>query len=94
MTVIETTAAEQYMEQLLDPRWRALRQEIIERDAGRCRSCGREDSLQVHHRQYHVIGFSGVWKKPWEYEASLLVTLCQRCHEAGHGQYQVPIISV
>lgn len=90
----QTTAAHQYRVQLLDPRWRALRDRVIQRDGYQCRSCRSTQELQVHHRQYHLHHLTGAWKKPWEYEMHLLVTLCGRCHEAGHAQYRVPVISI
>jgi 5-methylcytosine-specific restriction endonuclease McrA len=94
MTTQDTTAAKAYKEQLYDPRWRLLREKVLQRDGHRCRSCGSGGGLQVHHRQYHVQATSGAWKKPWEYEQRLLVSLCERCHQAGHRQYQVPVITV
>lgn len=94
MTTQELTDTAAYRQQLYDPRWRSLRDEILQRDGYRCRSCGSPHGLQVHHRQYHVWRKTGAWKKPWEYSPRLLVSLCDRCHESGHKQYQVPIISI
>ncbi|EIM72427.1 hypothetical protein A3SI_19770 [Nitritalea halalkaliphila LW7] len=93
MTVfVDQEAAERrYREQLLDPRWKRLRQQILHRDGCQCRVCGSAEALQVHHRQYHVFRYSGDWKAPWQYPARLLVTLCARCHAAGHAEYRVPI---
>jgi len=88
------TQAQQYRQYLLDPRWKAVRAQIIVRDAHRCKSCGSTQSLQVHHRQYHAFRITGVWKKPWEYEAQLLVTLCETCHMTGHSRYQIPVFSI
>jgi len=85
------TETEKYKEGLLDLRWRKLRMWILERDSHRCRSCRSSESLQIHHRQYHRESGSGEWKKPWEYDPRLLVTLCATCHREGHKQYSIPI---
>ena len=84
----------QYRRQLLDDRWRRRRDVILTRDGSRCRCCGGIHQLQVHHRQYHVDAVTGAWKAPWEYEDRLLVTLCERCHSAGHQQYRIPVFSI
>ncbi|MGM0947162.1 MAG: HNH endonuclease [Bacteroidota bacterium] len=92
MTTQDTIDAKAYREQLWDPRWRTLREQVLQRDGMRCRSCGASQGLQVHHRQYHIDHLTGNWKKPWEYEMKLLVSLCETCHRSGHRYYQVPII--
>ena len=76
---------------LFDPRWKARRKEILERDHHRCVICHSAESLQVHHRQYHFVKSMNVYKNPWEYDDSLLITLCESCHKKGHGQYKVPV---
>lgn len=64
-----------YGELLKDPRWQRMRLEILERDEFRCQTCGdNKNTLHVHHRRY----LKG--HKPWEYDASDLVTLCEGCH--------------
>lgn len=65
-----------YAELLRSPLWQKKRLKIFERDNFTCQYCGsKERELQVHHRIYH----KGV--KPWEYDDSELITLCDRCHE-------------
>jgi hypothetical protein len=65
-----------YFEKLKDPRWQLLRLEVYKRDRGCCIECGRSDrTLNVHHLIY-LRGY-----EPWDYELSMLVTLCSRCHE-------------
>lgn len=63
--------------------WKAFRDEVIELDGGRCRSCRRGvvDGviLQVHHKQYFAK------KLPWNYRYSDCETLCKGCHAAVHG---------
>lgn len=51
----------------------------MSRDGFKCNCCGnKEKQLHVHHRTY----FNGL--KPWEYDDSLLTTLCDDCHENIH----------
>ena len=67
-----------YEQQLQDPRWRKLRDEVLKQDRYTCRYCGRRKDLQVHHMKYE----SG--KMAWEYSMDVLLTLCRRCHEGHH----------
>lgn len=68
--------ASDYGEKLKDPRWKARRAEILERDAHRCVRCSAADvPLQVHHTYYEM----GV--EPWEYPETSLITVCVPCHE-------------
>lgn len=65
-----------YSEKLKDPRWQKLRLQIFERDNWCCQSCfDSESTLAVHHLFYE----EGM--EPWEYPTTLLVTLCESCHE-------------
>lgn len=73
----EEVNAMTYEEQLRDPRWLKVREEVLKYDK-ECRYCGSKDNLQVHHIKY----ISG--KMAWEHPLSLLVTLCRRCHEMQH----------
>ena len=67
---------ETYAELLRKPEWQKKRLEIMQRDDFTCQYCGsKERELQVHHRVYHK------GAKPWEYDDSELITLCNRCHE-------------
>ena len=65
-----------YSEKLKDPRWQRKRLKILERDDFICRKCLAHDkTLHVHHKFY-------AWgKDPWEYDDSVLITLCEICHE-------------
>lgn len=66
-----------YAEKLLDPRWIAKRQEILERDEYECQRCRTNtETLNVHHLRYD--GYCD----PWNYENEDLITLCRSCHEA------------
>jgi 5-methylcytosine-specific restriction endonuclease McrA len=81
-----------YGEKLFDRRWIEKRKRILSRDGNRCVICGRTDEkLHVHHKQYHYIKRLQKHVDPWEYNDSLLVTLCESCHNRGHYRFQVPV---
>ncbi len=68
-----------YSQQLKDPRWQKKRLEIMSRDNFRCVQCeNSKNTLHVHHKKYEH------GKKPWEYDDSELITLCDTCHELLH----------
>lgn len=88
-----------YAATLFDPRWKARRVEILLRDksasgVSQCVICKSEEQLQIHHRQYHFSKGRNQFKNPWEYPDYLLITLCERCHQKGHRQYNVPVKQV
>jgi len=76
---------------LFDPRWKARRNEILERDHHQCVICHSDIKLQVHHRQYQFSRTLNVFKNPWEYADSIMITLCNACHQRGHKLYKVPM---
>jgi 5-methylcytosine-specific restriction endonuclease McrA len=80
-----------YGAELLDPRWKIKRKEILNRDNNQCVICHSNRNLQVHHRQYHFSRSLNKFKKPWEYENRLMITLCESCHQKGHRLYKVPV---
>jgi len=64
-----------YSKLLRDPRWQKKRLEIMQKHGFACRECGCTDrELHVHHC-YYTKG-----KKPWEYEDSCYVVLCNEHH--------------
>ena len=70
-----------YKEKLKDRRWQQKRLRIFNIDNWECQKCGIENNeklLHVHHLEY----ISG--KMPWEYPDSLLITLCEDCHNKLH----------
>ena len=79
---------------LFDKRWKEKRLTILKRDGEQCVICKSKEDLQVHHRQYHFIKELNQFKAPWDYEDSLLVTFCEKCHNTGHSKYKVPCIYV
>jgi hypothetical protein len=70
---------EWYRRQLERPEWKEKRAEIYERDRRTCVDCSKT-GVKIHcHHEHYVTG-----KKPWEYPAYALVTLCAACHEKRH----------
>lgn len=68
-----------YSDLLKDPRWQKKRLEILQLDHWQCRDCGsKTKTLHVHHLRYKK------GAKPWEYNNSSLITLCDQCHEKSH----------
>jgi hypothetical protein len=83
-----------YGELLFDERWRKKRETILVRDGRKCVFCDRNVDLQVHHRQYHFVKSAQKFKVPWDYDNSLLITLCKSCHNRGHNKFKVPTLSI
>ena len=67
-----------YRRMLKDERWSQRRNEIMRRDGYRCRRCGANGKLNVHHKRY-IYG-----RHPWQYPDSNLITLCENCHRRVH----------
>ena len=64
-----------YPQYLKTEYWLKLRIKVIKRDGGRCRRCGSEHFLQIHHEKY----------RGWYNEKiSDLLTLCKDCHHYRH----------
>ena len=63
-----------------DPRWRAKRKIIMERDGWRCQTAGEHaGDLNVHHRNYTT-------SEPWNELDENLITLCEKHHQAEHDE--------
>ena len=58
-----------------DPRWKAKRKRILDRDNHTCKMCGDTNNLQVHHGYYEPE------RRAWTYPDHSLWTLCESCHE-------------
>jgi hypothetical protein len=72
-----------YKESLEDPRWQKRRLEILSRDNFTCQKCfDSKHSVYVHHRAY-VYG-----RAAWDHPDELLVTLCKKCHDAEHKNWE------
>ncbi len=90
---IKMQPALSYKELLDTPHWEAKRELILMRDGNRCRHCGNNERLQVHHRQYHINKY-GEKVRPWNYDNKYLITLCNECHRMGHEYYNVPVFKI
>lgn len=69
-----------YEEQLNDDRWKARREQIIEKYWGYCVMCGTSKNIHVHHKKY-IKGLMA-----WEYPDHLLIPLCKDCHALEHNK--------
>jgi 5-methylcytosine-specific restriction endonuclease McrA len=85
------TNYEEYNAKLNDARWRTYAKKIKDRDGNKCRCCGAEKNLQVHHRAYIFYKRREIFQDPWFYPENILITLCERCHKNGHSKFKVPI---
>jgi 5-methylcytosine-specific restriction endonuclease McrA len=66
----------------LDEReYEKLHEKVLRRDSWRCQFCGSMTNLEVHHRQFR--SHSGPDRE------HNLITLCNSCHSAEHGQSAV-----
>lgn len=84
----------EYNSLLKSPKWLQKRKIILARDNNKCRCCGASTGLHVHHRQYHVSKQTGSYQLPWKYENKYLITLCEKCHSAGHAKFKVPSFTI
>lgn len=70
-----TARSTSYRAYLRSAEWAQKRAAAIARAGYRCQVCNRPGRLEVHHRDYSVLGR--------ESEADLLV-MCQECHALFH----------
>jgi len=64
-----------YAEKLKDPRWKRVRNDVVDKDGHRCMACHcHTNQLEVHHIKYRPN------TEPWEYDRMELATLCHDCH--------------
>lgn len=69
-----------WAERLRDPRWQKKARQIAEIANWTCEDCGcKTRTFEVHHTAY-IPG-----KDPWEYDISLLILLCFKCHDKRQG---------
>jgi len=69
-------------EYLKSRQWSNKRQEVLNRDKYRCRSCGAYANLQIHHLSHYAC----IPNEP----TSALVALCGTCHTKFHEKYGYP----
>ena len=74
-----------YKTQLADPRWKAKREEILERDGFACRVCFSTKRLNVHH-----INYADYF---WEISNESLITLCHTSHMKEHGKVNARLLA-
>ena len=65
-----------YDQLLKDVKWKIKRLIILKRDKYKCKNCGSNKHLNVHHLKY--IG------NPWDCPDEFLITLCEKCHKEAH----------
>lgn len=71
-----------YKEQLLDPRWKDKRRNILKDDNFTCQYCGAKNKiLDVHHIEYKG--------KAWDANEDKLITLCRACHFIHHQSHNL-----
>ncbi len=56
-------------------KWKQIRQKILERDGYKCRICGANYNLHIHHLTY---------KRLYDENKDDLITVCESCHKAYH----------
>lgn len=64
---------DEYAAYLNSTAWQRKRKKILRRDKHKCRTCGVNRYLVVHHRTYERVGHERL---------SDLITLCDGCHDA------------
>lgn len=73
--------AKSYSDHLSDRRWQMRRNKILERDNYTCQhpNCKQPPTtnLQVHHIFYMTFEVAA-----WEYDDTMLISLCEVCHSA------------
>jgi hypothetical protein len=64
-----------YEAHLQSPKWKALREKVIERANGICEGCGHNRATQAHHLTYERVGDEMLFD---------LVAVCESCHSKVH----------
>lgn len=71
-----------YVRQLRTDYWREVCRIVRTRDGHRCQRCGKNYTLEVHHKTYYVGGKTIVGHEREHLDC--LVTLCAACHQREH----------
>jgi hypothetical protein len=58
------------------PRYRALKQRVLQAQGGCCADCGLRGSLELHHERYPL-----EWGEEEDWD---VVCLCRTCHHGRH----------
>jgi hypothetical protein len=67
-----------YSEYLASDLWDRIRSQVLARDGGKCKSCGKPAN-QVHHSQYNYETLAGI-------SLIHLQAVCRKCHFSSHSQ--------
>lgn len=57
--------------------WQNAREDTLDRDNGKCQTCGKEEDLHVHHIEPVSVGGE-------KFDTGNLITLCQEHHYERH----------
>jgi 5-methylcytosine-specific restriction endonuclease McrA len=66
-----------YLDYLASPAWQEMRRLRLEFDGYRCRDCGSQHRLEIHHLTYVHLGYEDIAE---------IITVCRSCHERRHLQ--------
>ena len=73
-----------------DPRWRPIREAVLQRDNGLCQECAKQGRITPCNQVHHIISpFQvGISQAEFDYLAwdmANLEAICRDCHAAIHG---------
>jgi hypothetical protein len=74
------SAKDIYQDDLHDPRWFDLREQVFRYCGKTCKECRSTSHLQVHHKSYDNGG-----PRAWDYPIGNFEVLCFSCHAGVHG---------
>ena len=83
----------EYKKYLQSEHWKNKRDEVIVKQGNKCRVCGSDKNINIHHRTYKHHGVSIVGKELNAY----LLPLCEECHYLWHkyqGYKRIPFPSL
>jgi len=63
--------------------YKVMRKFTVERDDGKCRLCGDDNNIQVHH----ITPRKNIETVQQKHRLSNLITLCASCHSTHEGKY-------
>jgi hypothetical protein len=70
-----------YKDYLKTKHWKNKREEVLMKQGNKCRICGSEIKIQIHHRRYKLPnGDSVLGKEP----NCFLLPVCNDCHSLWH----------
>lgn len=74
-----------------DPRWRGIREQVLQRDGGLCQECMKRGIITPCNQVHHLVSpfISGLSQADFDFYAWSLENLeaiCAECHAAIHGK--------